>query len=92
MEYKPINGKILVKPDEHIGMIGMIHIPEPRTTRQKKTTRGTVVNLPVGTNGDCSVKIGDHILFNQWTGESVVLDGERLLLMDEEEILGVLED
>jgi len=38
------------------------------------------------------VKIGDQVLFGQYAGTEVKVDGETLLMMKEEDILAVLED
>ena len=38
------------------------------------------------------VKVGDKILFGQYGGSTVKVDGEELLIMNESEIFGVLED
>jgi chaperonin GroES len=47
-------------------------------------------------NGDVqapSVKVGDKILFGQYAGSNTVkIDGDELLIMQESEIYGVLED
>ncbi len=37
------------------------------------------------------VKVGDKVLFGQYSGSTVKVDGEELLIMKESEILGVLE-
>ena len=37
------------------------------------------------------VKAGDTVLFGQYAGNSVKVDGEELLIMNESDILGVLE-
>jgi chaperonin GroES len=37
------------------------------------------------------VKVGDNILFGQYAGTAVKLDGEELMMMKEEDILAVLE-
>ena len=38
-----------------------------------------------------AVKAGDRILFGKWSGSEVKIDGEELLIMKEEDILGILE-
>ena len=37
------------------------------------------------------VKTGDHILFGKWSGTEVKVDGEDLLIMKEDDIMGVVE-
>ena len=38
-----------------------------------------------------AVKAGDRILFGKYSGSEVKIDGEELLIMKEEDILGILE-
>lgn len=37
------------------------------------------------------VKVGDKVLFGQYAGQTVKVDGEELLIMKESDVLGVLE-
>ena len=37
------------------------------------------------------VKVGDKVIFGQYGGSTVKLDGEELLILNESEIFGVLE-
>ena len=37
------------------------------------------------------VKVGDRILFGKYAGQTVKVDGEELLVMREEDIMGVVE-
>ena len=37
------------------------------------------------------VKVGDRVLFGKYAGQSVKVDGQELLVMREEDIMGVLE-
>ena len=37
------------------------------------------------------VKVGDRVLFGKYSGQTVKVDGEELLVMREEDIMGVLE-
>lgn len=38
-----------------------------------------------------AVKVGDEVLFGKYAGQTVKLDGEELLVMREEDILGVID-
>ena len=49
----------------------------------KKTDDGKVVAL--------DVKVGDRVLFGKYSGQTVKVDGEELLVMREEDIMGVIE-
>jgi len=37
------------------------------------------------------VKVGDRVLFGKYSGQTVKVDGEELLVMREEDIMGVVE-
>ena len=37
------------------------------------------------------VKVGDHVLFGKYAGQTIKLDGEELLVMREEDVLGIVE-
>jgi len=72
---------------------GGIVIPD---TAKEKPQEGEVVAvgngkvLNSGTRVPMDVKVGDRILFGKYSGSEVKLDGEELLIMREEDILGVL--
>jgi len=53
-----------------------------------------VGNGKISENGDVrplDVKVGDKVLFGKYAGTEVKVDGEELLVMREEDIMGVLE-
>ena len=41
--------------------------------------------------GNICVKVGDRVLFGKYAGQTVKVDGEELLVMREEDIMGVVE-
>jgi chaperonin GroES len=46
--------------------------------------------LENGNRSQLQVKVGDHVLFTSYAGESIEVDGEEYLLMNESEVLAVL--
>ena len=44
-----------------------------------------------GTRQTLDVKTGDRILFGKYSGSEIKIDGEELLIMREDEILGIVE-
>ena len=68
-----------------------------RTVPQKKPNRGEIIaagNGRITDGGDVramDVKVGDAVLFGQYAGTAVKVDGEELLMMKEEDILAVIE-
>ena len=47
--------------------------------------------LEGGTRVDMTVKKGDKVLFGKYSGSEVTLDGEEILIMREDDILGIIE-
>ena len=73
---------------------GGIIIPD---TAKEKPEQGKIVAVGKGRVNDdgklmpVGVKVGDTILFAKYSGSEVELDGEKHLIMREEDILGVVE-
>ena len=74
-------------------MRGGIIIPD---SAKEKPQQGEVVSVGKGKSNDegkvfpLDVKSGDTILFGKYSGTEIKLDGEDLLIMREEEVLGVV--
>lgn len=63
---------------------------------QEKPQQGEIIAVGNGqiTDGGVralDVKVGDKVLFGQYAGQTVKVDGEELLIMKESDVLGVLE-
>ena len=89
----PLHTRVLVKrADEETKTPGGIIIPN---TAQEKPRHGKVVAVGQGKVLDdgsirpLHVKINDIVIFGQFSGTEVELDGEKLLIFEENEILGV---
>jgi chaperonin GroES len=73
---------------------GGIIIPD---TAKEKPQQGEVLAVGPGKRDETGklvppdVKAGDQILFGKWSGIEVKIDGEDLLIMKEDDIMGVLE-
>ena len=94
MKFRPLHDRVVVKRlDSEEKTKGGIIIPD---TAKEKPQEGEVVAvgdgkiLNNGTRVAMDVKVGDRILFGKYAGSEVKLDGEELLIMREEDILGVL--
>lgn len=92
---RPLYDRVLVQRTESENTTpGGIIIPD---TAQEKTQSGTVVAVGDGkimNDGgvrSLKVKAGDKILFGKYSGTEVSVDGEEMLILKEDEILGVLE-
>ncbi len=96
MNIRPLHDRVLVRRmEEERKSAGGIIIPDNAT---EKPNRGEIIaagNGRIVDSGDVramDVKIGDQVLFGQYAGTEVKIEGETLLMMKEEDILAVLED
>ncbi len=91
---KPLQDRILVRRlEEKEVKKGGIIIPD---TAKEKPQEGEVVAVGPGKMGKegkrepMDVKVGDKILFGKYSGSEVKLGDEELLIMREEDVLGIL--
>jgi chaperonin GroES len=96
MNIRPLHDRVLVRRVEEERMsAGGIIIPD--TASKEKPTRGEIIaagNGKITDSGDIramDVKVGDKVLFGQYAGTAVKIDGEELLIMTEGDILAVIE-
>ena len=92
MKFKPLADRVLVRPDVQPTMIGGIIIPD---TVQEKPMEGIVVATGAGRYVDGkfvanTVMVGDRVIYGKWSGNEIVVDGEKLMIMEESQILGVV--
>lgn len=95
MNIRPLHDRVVVRrQEEETTSAGGIVLPGSAT---EKPSQGTVVAVGAGKaldNGQVqamSVKAGDTVVFGQYSGNAVKIDGEELLIMSESEIYGVIE-
>lgn len=95
MNIRPLYDRVIVKRVEQQRTTASgIVIPD---TAAEKPEQGEVIAVGSGKqlqNGSLrplEVKAGNHILFGKYAGQTVKLNGEELLVMREEDILGVIE-
>ena len=96
MKVKPLHDRILVKRlDSEEKTAGGIIIPD---TAKEKPVQGEVVAVGAGKKdekGDrivMDVKAGDKVLFSRYGGTEVKVGGDELLIMREDDILGIIVD
>ena len=88
VKFKPLADRVLVEPApaEQKTASGII-IPD---TAKEKPLRGTVVAAGSGkTDEPMSVKVGDSILYGQYAGTEIKIDGQTYLIMRESDIYGI---
>lgn len=95
MNIRPLQDRVIVKRmEEESTSPGGIVLPDSAT---EKPIRGEVIAVGPGKildNGDKrppDVKVGDTVLFGKYSGTEVKLDDSELLVMREEDIMGVIE-
>ncbi len=95
MNIRPLHDRVIVRRmEEERTSAGGIVIPDTAT---EKPIQGEIVAAGLGKileNGDVrplDVKTGDRILFGKYAGTEVKVEGEDLLVMREDDIVGVVE-
>lgn len=95
MQLRPLYDRIIVKRVEHQRTTASgIVIPDNAAEKPEQgeiLAVGSGKLLNDGTVRPLQVKVGDHILFGKYSGQTVKLNGEELLVMREEDVLGILE-
>jgi chaperonin GroES len=95
MDLRPLHDRVLVKRlDEGEQRSGGIIIPDSAKEKPQQAEVKAVGNGKLLENGKRvppEVKAGDRILFGKYSGSEIKVDGEELLILREDEILGVLE-
>jgi chaperonin GroES len=94
MKIRPLHDRVIVKRiEEERKTPGGIVIPD---NAAEKPDQGEVLAIGTGKVMDdgkvraLEVKVGDRVLFGKYSGSSVKLDGDELLVMREEDIMGVI--
>lgn len=89
VNFKPLNDRVLVKaaPAEQKTAGGLI-IPD---TAKEKPLQGEVVATGNGTKENpMTVKVGDQIVYGQYAGTEIVIEGSKYLMMRESDIFGII--
>jgi chaperonin GroES len=95
MNIRPLHDRVVVRrvEEEKTTSSGII-IPDSAT---EKPSRGEVIAIGNGRkndNGDViamDVKVGDQILFGQYAGNEIKVDGETLLVMNESDVVAIID-
>jgi len=94
MKLRPLHDKVLVKrKEEEETTAGGIVLPG---SAAEKPSQGEVIAVGPGKrqdNGDQiapDVKVGDTVIFGQYGGNEVKIDGEEYLILSESDIFGVV--
>jgi chaperonin GroES len=95
MQIRPLYDRVVIKRVEQQRKTASgIVIPD---TAAEKPEQGEVVAvgsgkvLQDGTVRALEVKVGDQVLFGKYAGQTVKIDGEELLVMREDDVMGIVE-
>ena len=94
LKIRPLHDRVIIKRlDEERTSPGGIVIPDSAT---EKPIKGKVIAVGKGKileNGEVrplDVKVGDKVLFGKYSGTTVRVEGDELLVMREEDIMAVV--
>ena len=94
MKIRPLHDRVVVKRmEEERTSAGGIVIPDSAAEKPQKGEIVAVGNGKITDTGEVralDVKVGDQVLFGKYSGTEIKVDGEDVLIMKEEDILGIL--
>jgi chaperonin GroES len=95
MKIRPLQDRVMVKRlEEEQKTAGGIIIPD---TAKEKPQKGEIIAAGPGKKDEngklipLDVKAGDKVLFSKYAGTEIKVEGEELLIMREDDIMGVIE-
>ncbi|MEH0167964.1 co-chaperone GroES [Paucibacter sp. JuS9] len=95
MNLRPLHDRVIVKRlEQETKTASGIFIPDAAA---EKPDQGEVLAVGTGKRNDrgdliaMNVKVGDRVLFGKYSGQTVKVDGDELLVMREEDLFAVVE-
>ena len=95
MKIRPLNNRVVIKRIEELSRTpGGLFLPD---SAKEKPIEGEVLAVGDGRVDDAgklipmTVKVGDRVVFTKYSGTEIKVGGEDLLLMREDDILGIVE-
>jgi len=93
---KPLHDRVIIRRIDESSdkTAGGLYIPD---TAKEKPQEGEVIAVGAGkvkedgSRQTLDVKEGDRVLFGKYSGSEIKIDGEELMMMREDEILGIIE-
>ena len=96
MKLKPLGNRVVVEPVEQEDVTaGGIVLPE---TAKEKPQKGTVLSVGPGERDDegkfvpMEVSEGDKVLFAKYSGTEIKVEGKKLLILRESDLLAIVEE
>jgi chaperonin GroES len=94
-KFRPLHDRLVVRRITALEKTkGGIIIPD---SAQEKPSEGEVIAVGPGGRDEAGklipidIKTGDRVLFGKWSGTEIKLDGEDLMIMKENDIMGVID-
>ena len=91
---KPLGSRVVVEPvEENEVTAGGIVLPD---TAKEKPQKGTVLSVGPGDRNEdgehipMDVKVGDVVLFQKYGGTEIKIDGKKLMIMRESDLLAIV--
>jgi chaperonin GroES len=95
LKLKPLGNRLVVEPLEAEEVTaGGIVLPE---TAKEKPQKGTVLSIGPGERDDkgkrveMDVKAGDTVLYAKYAGTEIKVDGKKLLILKETDVLAIID-
>ena len=95
LNLKPLGSRVVIEPLEQEDVTaGGIVLPE---TAKEKPQKGTVLSVGPGDRDDSGkrialdVTVGDTVLFAKYAGTEIKLDGKKLLILRESDLLAIVQ-
>ena len=88
MTIQPLNDRVLIEPAKAEEVVGGIIIPD---SAKEKPLKGIVRAAGNGTKDEeMIVKPGDTVLYGKYAGNEIEIDGEKMLMMRQNDILAIV--
>jgi chaperonin GroES len=92
---KPLGSRVVIEPIEQDEVTsGGIVLPE---TAKEKPQKGKIMSVGPGDRDDAGkriamdVKVGDTVLYAKYAGTEIKVDGKKLLILKESDVLAIVE-
>jgi chaperonin GroES len=96
MKLKPLGSRVVIEPLEQEDVTaGGIYLPE---TAKEKPQKGTVLAVGPGDRDDegkriaLDIKVGEVVLFAKYSGTEIKVDGKKLIILRESDVLAIVLD
>ena len=88
---RPLSNCVLIRQDIE-KLSSLLVLPPNKLFSGIIVAAGEGKRLPKGGIEPMNVKVGDHVLFGEYSGQKVTVDGEELLMMREPDVIGILDE